>query len=334
MTFQACELWIEPACGHVCSWKHWFLIDVILQQSTERHRKSQSETFRLHSAACVDCKFTGTSEICWFRSESWEYWCHWCFFNSPLTRFCAEQKRPEEINATSNIRKHRFAEIQKAFCVNFDEISGQKLEIFFGVTWSLSPVGWILCTRLLNVQENTFILFSRMRPGMCALPTGALFLWQFEILTSMPRTPARLRAARGRVTHCYSSCFSSSLFLAFTFWFIHGSDLKSRSFVLEEAPGEDLHLQCRQGVSSDPTLFMFHPVLVCLSVLIRVLLARQHAAPLQLLQENPEVLLLQHHPGLPQSKQIGIHAHMEVWLKLRNPPTLHEVYIFMIVNFY
>lgn len=152
-----------------------------------------------------------------------------------------------------------------------------------------------------------------MCPSMCSLPTGTLFLWQTGILTSMPRTPARLRAARGRVTHCYSSCFSSFLFLAFTFWFIHGSDLKSRSFVLEEAPGGDLHFWCRQGVSSDPTLFMFHPLL---SALIRVLVARQHAAPLQLPSPAPPGesqgvprQLLQHHLGLPQSEQPGIHTH-------------------------
>lgn len=59
---------------------------------------------------------------------------------------------------------------------------------------------------------------------------------------------------------------SRFMFLAFAFWFIHGSDLKRRSLVLEEALGGDLRLQCRQVVSSDPFL-MFHPVLVCLSVL-------------------------------------------------------------------
>lgn len=62
--------------------------------------------------------------------------CLFVFFlavNSPLlvlTRFCAEQKRSEVINATSNIRKHRFAGTQKLLCINFDEISGEKLDIF------------------------------------------------------------------------------------------------------------------------------------------------------------------------------------------------------------
>lgn len=214
------------------------------------------------------------------------------------------------------ISENRFSGTQKVFCINFDEISCQKLDILYGVTWSLSPVAWILCIRLLTMQENNFILFSWMRPGMYALPTYTLFLWQSEILTSMPHTPARLQAARRRVTHCYWSCFSSFLFLAFTCWFIHGSDLKSHSFVLEEVPGGDLHLQCRQGVSSDPTLFMFHPVLACLSARTRVLVARQQAAPLQLPSPAPpgeshglSRQLLQHYLGLPQSKQPGIHTH-------------------------
>lgn len=311
MTFQA----FQPSCVQVC-----------------RHVKSLRETSQLHGGAWVDCRFTGPSERRWFKSESWEYWAVMLFFfmNSPLlvlTRFWADQKWSEETNANSNIRKHIYRNTKKAFCVNFGEISGQKLEILFAVTWSLrefSAHASPTCRRTPS---------SWARPGMCALPTGGLFLWQFEILTSMPCTPARLRAARGRVTHCYSSCFSSSLlFLAFTFWFIHGSDLKGRSFALEE----DLHLQRRQGVSSDPPLFMFCPVLACLSGSLlhgSLLLLCSHL--LQLLQENPEVFR-----GSSSSitwvcsranNQELAPTHGSA---IKAPPTVHEVYYFMIVNFY
>lgn len=308
MTFQA----FEPSCVQVCSWKHRILMDFILLQSLGRHGKSLRGTSQLQRGAWVDCKFTGTSErlgVLWILRH------HWCFFPPREFSFAgldqvlcwSEEIRGDKCNLKYQ-EKHIFT-TQKAFCVNFDEIFGQKLRFYSASPDLLAPLREFSAHAFLTCRRTPS---SWARRGMCALPTGALFLWQSEILTSMRRTPARLRAARGRVTHCYSSCFSSSLFLAFTFWFIHGSDLKGRSFALEE----DLYLQCRQGVSSDPPLFMFRPVLVCLSALIRLLVARQRAAPLQLPSAAPPgesrgVLrqLLQHHLGLPQSEQPGIHVH-------------------------
>lgn len=87
--------------------------------------------------------------------------------------------------------------------------------------------------------------------------------------------------------------FQVSCFSPFTFWFILGSDLKSRCFVLEEAAGGDLHLQCRQRVSSDLPFFV--PSCSCLFVCAYPsLFERQHDASFpaifQVLQENPEVL--------------------------------------------
>lgn len=74
MTFQARELWFEPTCVQVCSWKHWFLMDFILLQSLEMHMKSLPETSWLHSGTYMDCKSTRISERHWFRLEYWEYW--------------------------------------------------------------------------------------------------------------------------------------------------------------------------------------------------------------------------------------------------------------------
>lgn len=106
--------------------------------------------------------------------------------------------------------------------------------------------------------------------------------------------PARLRAAARRTHTLLFESLSGLLVCRLyvqIFHFIQGSDLKSCSLLLEEAPVWDLTLQRRRGVSSDLTLyvpFCSFPLVLSGALLqsSRFLLSRYL---LQLLQENPRV---------------------------------------------
>lgn len=163
--------------------------------------------------------------------------------------------------------------------------SGQKLQVFSRPTRSMGPVVRSLCTNFLKVLENTFILSSSLCLDRCVLPIPP------DINTS---NAARLRAAARR-THTLLFKLLSRLLVSrlyvLIFHSIQGSDLKSCSLLLEEAPVWDLTLQRRQGVSSDLPLYVpFCSFLLVLSGSLlqssRFLLARYL---FQLLQENPGV---------------------------------------------
>lgn len=154
----------------------------------------------------------------------------------------------------SNIWKYRSDERterrpQTSICI-VTQVSGQKPQVFSRPTGSMGPDVRSLCTNLLKVLENTFILSSSSCLDRCALPIPP------DIDTS---NPARLRAAARR-THTLLFKLLSRLLVSrlyvLIFHFIQGSDLKSCSLLLEEAPVCDLTLQRRQGVSTDLTLYV------------------------------------------------------------------------------